>query len=55
MPHRKQLSHVIDKIITSTESTVRKDIIEDYKELNEKCDQVISKIKVRKEKSRKKS
>lgn len=50
---RKQLSTAINTIILSEPSHidgVEVEILEDYEKLNEKCDQVISKIKVRKEK-----
>lgn len=54
MPRRKQLSTVIETIasVVQTEESeaLEKTLIEDYKELNKKCDHVITKIKSRKKK-----
>jgi len=52
---RKQLTTVIDKIVTTAAdtTTVEPEIIDDYKKLNDKCDDVITKIRNRKEKSAK--
>lgn len=49
---RKQLSTAIETVILSLPSQegVETEILEDYEKLNEKCDQVITKIKVRKDK-----
>lgn len=50
---RKQLSAAIEMVILNTPSqtdSVETEILEDYEKLNEKCDKVITKIKVRKEK-----
>lgn len=51
MPRSKQLAEVIDQII-DTDPTIEQDIepviVEDYKKLNDKCDQVIMKIRKRK-------
>jgi hypothetical protein len=50
---RKQLSTAIELVISSSPSqaeSVEAEILEDYEKLNEKCDKVITKIKVRKEK-----
>ena len=54
MNHRKQLANVIEDIIVSEHldiEDINADTIQEYKSLNEKCDQVISKIKKRKSKS----
>jgi len=55
--YRKQLSSVIDKIIqidASEAEEVKPELLDDYKKLNEKCDDVITKIKTRKSKKEKK-
>ena len=44
----KSIDAKIKKIIEEEAVTVEPDIIDEYKELNEKCDTVISKIKKRK-------
>ena len=48
--YRKQLSSIIASVILKEEELeeVKQEIIEDYKKLNDKCDHVISKIKIRK-------
>jgi hypothetical protein len=54
---RKQLSTAIEMVISSIPSqteNVESEILEDYEKLNEKCDKVITKIKVRKEKKNEK-
>ena len=54
MSHRKQLAKVIEEIIVSEHldvEDVNEQTIEEYKSLNQKCDQIISKIKDRKSKS----
>lgn len=57
MSPRKSLSNVIDNLLISYALTSEKEledvdnsIIDEYKKLNEKCDNIISKIKSRKEK-----
>ncbi len=52
MFNRQQVSSVIDKIILDETDTelVEKETVSGYKELNDKCDVVISKIKNRKAK-----
>jgi len=53
---RKQLSTAIETVILSIPSQdgVETEILEDYEKLNEKCDKVITKIKIRKDKNGKK-
>jgi hypothetical protein len=47
--YRKQLSSVINQIIQTENSyMVQPEIIDAYKQLNDKCDKIISKIKNRK-------
>jgi len=51
MNHRRQLANVIEDILISDYldvENVSATTIQEYKSLNEKCDQVISKIKKRK-------
>ena len=57
MSPRSQLSIFIDTILINclqkdnlNNEQVQDNIIEDYKKLNEKCDDIITKIKIRKEK-----
>lgn len=55
MHSRKQLATVIDTIITSEQEKVAEveaSTIDEYKKLNEKCDDVITKIKTRKGKKK---
>jgi len=54
MSNRKQLASVIEEIIVSEHldvDDVSEQTIEEYKSLNQKCDQIISKIKDRKGKN----
>lgn len=54
--YRKQLNSVIDKIIQTDSAEieeVKPELIDDYKKLNDKCDDVIFKIKTRKSKKEK--
>lgn len=51
--YRKQLSHVINNIINEVVEEVKPELIDDYKKLNDKCDIVIYKIKVRKQQEKK--
>lgn len=50
MHSRKQLAQVIDQIIVDVKdnSDVEPSIVDEYKKLDEKCDEVICKIKNRK-------
>lgn len=52
MSQRKQLNQQIDERLTeetaNTEQAVKEDLVEEYKQLSEKCDTVIAKIKTRK-------
>lgn len=51
MHARKQLAQVIDEVLEAdTDEDVESTVVEEYKKLNDKCDDVISKIKVRKDK-----
>lgn len=53
---RKQIITVMDKIITKSEEEINgvtPSLITEYRELNEKCDGVIAKIRNRKEKTSK--
>lgn len=51
MHARKQLAQVIDKVLEAdTDENVESTLVEEYKKLNGKCDDVISKIKIRKSK-----
>lgn len=54
MSPQKQLSHFIDTILLtyalSKNTDVEEALLEDYRKLNEKCDNIISKIRERKEK-----
>ena len=57
MSPQRQLSNFIDTILiayvlsgNAEMQDVKKDIIEDYKKLNDKCDSIILKIKNRKQK-----
>jgi len=45
---RKKIDAQISKIIIETQPPVETSIIDEYKELNDKCDTVITKIKKRK-------
>jgi hypothetical protein len=54
MHSRKRLANVIDQILTSEKEQleeVEASTVDDYKKLNDKCDEVICKIKKRKGKS----
>jgi hypothetical protein len=55
IPARKQLNIVIEQIASSSENfnDLENTVIKDYEELNEKCNNVISKIKTRKKKNKK--
>lgn len=54
MPRRKQLTNVIEQIVSTGEvDKVEESIIKDYEELKEKCDSLITKIKSRKKKGKK--
>ena len=55
--HKQILSTVLDTAASDIVITDRSEdqIINDYKKLNDKCDQIISKIKVRKDKKTKKT
>lgn len=57
MPRKRQSSAASEAIVI-TESisieTLEDTTVEDYKKLNDKCDKVISRIKVRKERKQKK-
>jgi hypothetical protein len=51
MSQRKQLNQQIDERLTEETTDVqmvKENLIEEYKRLNEKCDTVIAKIKIRK-------
>lgn len=54
MSPQKQLSHFIDTILLtyalSKNTDVEEALLEDYRKLSEKCDNIISKIRERKEK-----
>ena len=53
MHSRKQLATVIDYILTSEKEQleeVEASTVDDYKKLNDKCDEIIGKIKTRKSK-----
>ena len=50
MHSRKQLAEVIEQIINTETIQVESSTIDDYKKLNDKCDDVINKIKHRKSK-----
>ena len=58
MEHRKQITDIVNKIITTewingdTDSV--DELVQSYEELNEKVDLVMSKIKERKEQKKKK-
>lgn len=45
---RKKIDAQISKIIIETPAPIETKIIDEYKELNDKCDTVITKIKKRK-------
>lgn len=48
MHSRKQLAKVIEQVLEQQDPEVESTTVEDYKQLNDKCDVVISKIKTRK-------
>jgi hypothetical protein len=51
MQSQKQLASVIDQILTADSSAkLEESTVDEYKKLNDKCDQVIGKIKSRKDK-----
>ena len=50
MRSRKQLAEVIDIIVDTKEADIEPSTIDEYKQLNKKCDTVIEKIKTRKRK-----
>lgn len=57
MHSRKRLANVIDQILTSEKEQleeVEATIVDDYKKLNDKCDNTITNIKTRKSKKTKK-
>lgn len=58
MHSRKRLANVIDQVLTSDKEQLEEletTTVDDYKKLNDKCDAVISKIKIRKSKKSKKA
>jgi hypothetical protein len=58
MEHRKQITNIVNKIIASEwineETDSVDELVQSYEELNKKVDLVMSKIKDRKEKEKKK-
>lgn len=50
MHAREQLAEVIDQILEDVETEVESSTVEAYKQLSDKCDIVINKIKNRKNK-----
>ena len=49
---RAQINNIFDNVILPEldDETIIKDIVKDYEKLSKKCDEVISKIKARKNK-----
>jgi hypothetical protein len=56
MSPQRTISNFIDTLllayVLSDNNDVQESLIEDYKKLNEKCDNIISKIKLRKKQQR---
>ena len=50
MTNRKQINTAVSSVINES-ADIDKFIVEDYEKLNQKCEEVIKKIKVRKVKS----
>jgi hypothetical protein len=49
MQPRKQLAHVIDELLASEEVSLEQTTLDEYKKLSEACDEVLEKIRKRKQ------